>query len=663
MTEPRARQFTPRPPTARRGIRTALWQPAAILFAFSAALAQTKPDVILITIDTLRADRVGCYGYKGAATPNIDRLAAEGVRFSQAYTPVPITLPAHASLFTGQFPMATGMHDFSGNKLATGSLTLARILREQGYTTAAFIGSAVLDSRFGLNQGFDTYFDYFDFNRLAEGNLDQMERPGDQVMDEALGWLKRNPRRPIFLWVHLYDPHHPYAAPEPYGSRFRANPYDGEVAFADAQVGRLFDYLRERNIYEGAVIALLSDHGEGLGEHGEKTHGFFIYNSTLHVPLILKIPGITPPGRVVEEEVSLVDVLPTLLQALKLPVPSSLQGRSLMSAMLGRPGGAASNLYAESYLPLLHFHWSQLRALQSRGWKFIEAPKSELYDLRNDPGELRNLFESQRARANEMRERLHGVMRRFTPAAGPEPEKELTDPALYERLRSLGYVAVSAGTFAAPSGEPLPDPKDRIHIYELVSEAMTDGQRGRYQESLRKLREAAKTEPQSLTINYLMALNYHRMRDFPRAIEHLRAALKVNPNFSLALFYLGTAQVEVGDQDGAAASFARALELDPTHFLAAFNLGIIHLKNNRLDAALREFQRTVSINPDYAPGHAAIGEVYLQQNKPAEAAKQFERSLQIDPRSRRARYSLGLAYQALGRAADAEREFNRAKSP
>jgi arylsulfatase A-like enzyme/Tfp pilus assembly protein PilF len=657
MTERRAL----RPPECRLGARGALGVLAVLLGISLSASAQNKPDVILITIDTLRADRVGCYGYKNAQTPNLDRLAGEGVRFAQAFTPVPITLPAHASLFTGQFPMATGMHDFSGNKLATGSVTLARILREQGYTTAAFIGSAVLDSRFGLNQGFDTYFDYFDFSRLADGNLDQMERPGDQVMDEALGWLKRNPRRPIFLWVHLYDPHHPYAAPEPFGSRFRANPYDGEVAFADAQVGRLFDYLRERRMYDPAVIALLSDHGEGLGEHDEKTHGFFIYNSTLQIPLILKIPGLPP--RVVEEEVSLVDVLPTLLQALKLPVPSSVQGRSLMSAMLGRPGGASSNLYAESYLPLLHFHWSQLRALQSRGWKFIEAPKPELYDLRNDPGERKNLFDSQRARANEMRERLHGLMRRFTPAAGPEPEKELTDPALYERLRSLGYVAVSAGTFAAPSGEPLPDPKDRIHIYELVSEAMADGQRGRHQESLRKLREAAKTEPESLTINYLMALNYHRMRDFPRAIEHLRAALKVNPNFSLALFYLGTAQVEVGNVDGAAESFARALELDPTHFLAAFNLGIIHLKRKNLDAALREFQRTVSINPNYAPGQAAVGEVYWQQGKPAEAAKQFERSLEIDPRSRRARYSLGLAYQALGRAADAEREFNRAKSP
>jgi arylsulfatase A-like enzyme/Tfp pilus assembly protein PilF len=612
----------------------------------------------LVTIDTLRADRAGCYGYGAAQTPNIDTLARAGVRFTHAYTPVPITLPAHASLVTGSYPMATGMHDFSGNKLPANAITLAEVLRDNGYATAAFIGSAVLDGRFGLNQGFDTYFDYFDFSRLLESNLDLMERRGDQVMDEALSWLKRNPRQPFFLWVHLYDPHHPYTPPEPYASRFRSAPYDGEVAFADAQVGRLLAHLRERRLYDHAFFVLASDHGEGLGEHGEKTHGFYVYNTTLHVPLIMRIPGVEP--RVVADEISLVDVMPTILQGLKLPAPPGVQGRSLMSSILGRAAGATSSLYGETYLPLLHFHWSQLRSLQSRGWKFIEAPKPELYELRADPGERKNLFVSQRARAHEMRDRLHVLMRRYTPAAGPEPEKELTDPALYERLRALGYVAVSAGTYALPSGEPLPDPKDRIQVYELVSEAMTDGQRGRHQESLRKLREAAKVEPGSLTIHYLMALNYHRLRDFPNALEHFRAALKVNPDFSLAIYYLGLTQIETGDLDGAAVSLARALELDPTHFSAAFNLGIIHLKKNQYDLAFREFQRTVAINPDYAPAHAALGEAYLQQGKPSEAAKELERSLELDPRSRRARFSLSRAYEALGRKADAAREFQRA---
>ncbi len=627
----------------------------------NAPAGANPPDVILVTIDTLRADHLGCYGDESARTPTLDALASQGVRFAHAQTTVPITLPAHSSLMTGAFPMATGMHDFIGNKLPPGAVTLAEVLHDNGYTTAAFVSSAVLDSRFGLNQGFDAYFDHFDLSGLHEANFDQMERRGDQVVDEALNWLKLNPRRPFFLWVHLYDPHFPYTPPEPYASRFRAAPYDGEIAFADAQVGRLFDALRGRRLLDGAVIALASDHGEGLGEHGEKTHGFFIYNSTLHVPLLLRIPGVEP--RVVDEEVSLVDVMPTILQALKLPLPASVQGRSLMSSMLGRPGGAASNLYAETFQPLLHFHWSQLRALQARGWKYIEAPRAELYDLSKDPGERNNLFQSRQARAHEMRDRLFAVMRRYTPAAEPESQKALTDPALYDRLRSLGYVAISAGTFGQASGEPLADPKDRIQAYELISDAMDDGQRGRFQESMRKLREAAKVEPDSPTVNYMMGLNFKSLQDFPAAIEHFEAALKANPNFALAVYYLGLTQMEMGDLDAAAVSLARAVELDPTQFAAAFNLGIVHLQKNEFEAAFREFQRTVNINPDFAPGHAALGEAYLRQGKPAEAVKELERSLQLNPDSPRARYSLSRARQALGSTAGAKSRPSPEHSP
>ena len=292
---------------------------AAIAFVLprnrASAAVGAKPNVIFITIDTLRADHLRCYGYARIETPNIDALARAGVRFTQAHTPVPITLPAHTAIFTGSFPMATGMHDFSGNKLPANATTLAKVLRDGGYTTAAFIGAAVLDSRFGLNQGFETYFDHFDFSRLDETNLDLTERRGDLVMDEALGWLKQAPRQPFLLWVHLYDPHFPYTPREPYASRYRTHPYDGEIAFADAQVGRLLSFLKQQGLFDHSVIALAGDHGEGLGEHGEKTHGFFMYNSTLHVPLIFKLPGAAP--RVVAEDVSLVDVMPTLLQELK----------------------------------------------------------------------------------------------------------------------------------------------------------------------------------------------------------------------------------------------------------------------------------------------------------------------------------------------------------
>ncbi len=627
--------------------------------------ADSKPNLIFITIDTLRADHLGCYGDAQIYTPQIDALAREGIRFTHAYTPVPVTLPAHTAIFTGSFPMATGMHDFSGNKLPANTPTLAKLLEDNGYTTAAFLGAAVLDSRFGLNQGFQTYFDHFDFSRLDETNLDLMERRGDLVTDEALRWLKLNPRQPFFLWVHLYDPHFPYTPPEPYASRYRAHPYDGEIAFDDAQVGRLMNFLKQRAILAPAIIVLAGDHGEGLGEHNEKTHGFFIYNSTLHVPLVIKIPGAAP--RVIEDGVSLVDVMPTLLQALKIPFPTSVQGRSLLSQILGRSGQAgagSSELYAETYLPLLHFRWSQLRSLESRGFKYIDAPRPELYDLRRDPHEVKNLFVARQALAQELRGRLYTLLRRFTPVpATAGPEKELTDPALLERLRSLGYVAVSAGTFTEASGKPLPDPKDRIQVYELVSEAMADGQHGRYEESLRKLREAEKNDPASLTVHYLMALDYFRQRDFRQALERFQSALKLDPQSGLATYYLGLTQVELGDLDGAASSFQRTLELDGTNFSAAYNLGAIYLKKNRVEEGLRQFQRAVEINPNYAQAFEALGELYLYQARSEDAVGVLERAVALAPGSAKAHYNLGRAYQAQGRTSEAQREFNRAKAP
>src|SRR5258708_22147115 len=285
------------------------------------AQAKPAPNVVVITIDTLRADHLGCYGNKQIRTPNIDALASDGARFERAYTPVPVTLPAHTVIFTGTYPMLSGMHDFSGNKLSPSQPTLASVLKQHGYTTGAVVGSAVLDSRFGLNQGFDFYYDHFDFNRLQESNLEEMERPGNLVANVALDWLAKNRTNKFFLWMHLYDPHYPYRPPAPYSEQYKDRPYDGEIAFADAQVGRLIAFLKANGLYRNTVIVLAGDHGEGLGEHGEKNHGFFIYNATLHVPMIVRLPGSGSP-KVVSEVVSLSDLTPTALKALKVDAPS-----------------------------------------------------------------------------------------------------------------------------------------------------------------------------------------------------------------------------------------------------------------------------------------------------------------------------------------------------
>ncbi len=626
------------------------------------AATEAKPNVIVVTIDTLRPDHLGCYGSKLSETPNIDALARAAARFTQAYTPVPITLPAHTAIFMGSYPMATGMHDFSGNRLPPNGVTLARVLREHGYTTAAFIGSAVLDSRFGLNQGFETYFDHFDFSRLDETNLDQMERRGDLVADEALHWLRLNPRQPFFLWVHLYDPHHPYTPPEPYATRFRAHPYDGEIAFADAQFGRLVSFLKDRGLFSSSVVVLAGDHGEGLGEHGEKTHGFFVYNSTIHVPLLIKLPDAAP--RVIADEVSLVDVMPTVLQALGLSIPASVQGRSLLGQVLGRPSSSASQLYAESYLPLLHFRWSPLRSFQWHGLKYIDAPRPELYDTRADAQELKNLFKERQSLAHELHDRLYSAMRRYTPTvASGEGEKELTDPALLERLKSLGYVAVSAATFAEAGGKPLPDPKDRIQVYDLVSDAMADGQRGRYDESLRKLREAEKAEPGSLAVQYLMALDYFRKKDYPQAIERFRKTIELDPKFALATFYLGLTYAQVSDYEAAMLYLNQALGLDPTNFSAAFNLGAVYTRLRRADEAEQAFKRAIAINPDYAEAHEALRELYLYQKRLDDAIRELERAVALAPGMGRAHQHLGESYAAKALQEQAQREFEKAKMP
>src|SRR5438309_11036344 len=320
---------------------------SASLLAISAfAAANSAPNVIVITIDTLRADHLGCYGYKQIKTPNIDALAADGARFDRAYTPVPVTLPAHTVIFTGTYPMLSGIHDFSANKLNPEQPTLASILKERGYTTGAVIGSAVLDRRFGLDHGFDFYYDHFDFSRLQESNLDEMERLGNVVADTALDWLANNYQKKFFLWMHLYDPHYPYRPPAPYSEEYRDRPYDGEIAFADAQVGRLIEFLKDKGLYQNTLIILSGDHGESLGEHGEKTHGFFIYNATLHVPLIIHLPG-GMHAKTLANLVNLADLMPTVLDALNIQIPAQVQGQSLLPLMSTNEAVDARSLYAE----------------------------------------------------------------------------------------------------------------------------------------------------------------------------------------------------------------------------------------------------------------------------------------------------------------------------
>ena len=659
-----------------------------ILFGLAAlpAAAQTpaKPavNVVVITIDTLRADHLGCYGYKQIKTPNIDALAAEGTRFDRAFAVVPVTLPSHSSIMTGTYPMLSGMHDFSGNKLSPLQPTLASVLKQAGYQTGAVIAAAVLDSRFGLNQGFDFYFDHFEFSRLDEVNLDEMERPGNVVADVTLDWLQKdwlakNSQKNFFLWMHLYDPHFPYHPPEPYASEYAAHPYDGEIAFADEQVGRLLRFLKEKGIYQNTVIVLCGDHGESLGEHGEKTHGFFIYNATMHVPLIIRLPenrlSEGAKARTVDDPVSLVDLMPTLLGVLGLEVPSQVQGRSLLpelrgeSASRGQDDKAARDrvLYGETFLPRIHFNWSELRGSENTKYHFIDAPHPELYDLAKDPGELHNLFTEKTAVADEMRARLAALIRDYS--AGKEmAEKTGLDPALMERLKALGYAGFSGG--GDPGGKDLtissrnlPDPKDRVVTYELISDAIADSQHGRYQESIEKLKSVIKTEPNSVPGHYMQGLNYYHLKMFAEAEVELQKTVQLSPDYALAFFNLGMAQAHAGEIDAAIATLQKTLQLDATNFEAAFNLGVAFLQKKQLEPAAAAFQQSVTIDPAFARGHRALGETLLYQGKLDDATAELRRAVELAPQEPAMHESLAKALTAKGLTAEADEETRRAQ--
>jgi arylsulfatase A-like enzyme/Tfp pilus assembly protein PilF len=638
-----------------------------VTFAASLAAAQTPakeaPNVLFVTIDTLRADHVGCYGYKQIKTPNIDSLAVDGSRFEHAYAVVPVTLPSHSSMMTGTYPMLSGMHDFSGNKLSPHQPTLASVLKQSGYQTGAVIAAAVLDSRFGLNQGFDFYYDHFEFSRLDEANLDEMERPGNAVADVALDWLAKNSQHKFFLWMHLYDPHFPYHPPEPYATEYATRPYDGEIAFADEQLGRVLRFLKEKGIYQNTIIVLCGDHGESLGEHGEKTHGFFVYNATMHVPLIIRLPE-TSATRIVAEPVSLVDLMPTVLSAAGLPTPSQVQGRSLLSEIRGLPAGAGlppnRTLYGETFLPRIHFDWSELRASENAKYHFIEAPRPELYDLTKDPGELHNLVSEKSAVADEMRVQLKSLIRDYS--AGKEmAEKTGLDPALMERLKALGYAGFSGGGTSTAKSDSLPDPKDRIATYELISDAIADSQHGRYQESIDKLANVVKTEPNSVPAHYLQGLDYYRLQKFTEAVDELAKTVQLSPDYALAFFNLGMAQAHAGQMDAAIATLQRTLQLDPTNFEAAYNLGVAFLQKQQLAPAAEAFRQSVVIYPDLARGRRALGETLLYQGKTDDAIAELRRAVELAPQEPAMHASLAKALAMKGLSAEADEETRRAQ--
>jgi arylsulfatase A-like enzyme len=445
---------------------------AALALVATAACARahqppTARHLVLVTIDTLRADRLGCYGSTIGATPRLDRIASEGARALDASAQVPLTRPSHVCLLTGLLPAEHGIRDNISPALDPGVPLLAETLHAAGFRTAGFVSSIVLSHQSGLHRGFDVYSDHFDVDEDDARFLNTIQRRGDGPTAEAVAWLaKEAPSGArLFAWLHLYDPHDPYDPPEPYASRYAGRPYDGEVAYADELVGRLDDELTRLGLRDSTLLVVTSDHGEGLGEHGEEVHGYFVYQTTLRVPLLIRGPGIAPGGRIGGLARS-VDVVPTVHELLGTTAPATLAGRSLAAAARSGAAPTEEAAYAESLTPLLHYGWSDLRTLRDGRYKYILAPRPELYDLQEDPGELRNLEPRQPSRAAALRGALLARIRGEQAAS----RTLSVPPDVLEKLGALGYVGAGGG--GVPTGA---DPKDKLREYQSINALVREG--------------------------------------------------------------------------------------------------------------------------------------------------------------------------------------------
>ena len=453
---------------------------------------EKQQNVLLITIDTLRADRLSCYSTQHVQTPNIDSLAEKGVLFSRAFANTSTTLPSHTNILLGVSPLYHGVHDNLNFVVREDFMTLAEHLKANGYATAAYVGAYPLDARFGLDQGFDIYNADYPHDYYAE--LSALERRAEEVVDKACEGIK-DAKWPWFIWVHCYDPHLPYEPPEPFRSRFAENPYDGEVAYVDLMMGKLLDCLKEEQLYDETVIVFTGDHGESLGQHGEISHGFFAYNSAIWVPLIMKVPGIKPNS--IATSVSHLDIFPTICDVISIKKPSFLHGDSLLPALEGKKLSDRT-IYFESMYPFYSHGWAPLMGFIERNEKFIEAPIPELYDLGKDFDEIENLAEQ--TKLDKYRKRLEKIIRDLS-SAGNVQAKERADPATLEKLRSLGYISSSSGSEKDIYG-PEDDVKTLLPIHTKNFEAMGLHKKGKTEEAKAILQNVLK-ENQNIGMTYV----------------------------------------------------------------------------------------------------------------------------------------------------------------
>ncbi|MGB9235689.1 MAG: sulfatase-like hydrolase/transferase [Terriglobales bacterium] len=597
------------------------------------------PDIFLITIDTLRADHVHCYGYNNVATPALDGLAKDGLRFAQAFTPSPITNTSHASILTGLLPGSHGVTDF-GVPLSAAHPTLAELLKERTYHTGAFIGAVILDSKTlapGFDRGFD-FYDNFPEHSPTTSRWGRVERRGMDVVQHAEEWMSRHPADPHFVWVHLYDPHDPYEPPPPYSETYKDHLYDGEVAYADSALAHFIAYLKASGKYRNSIIVAVGDHGEGLGEHHEDTHGIFLYDTTTHVPLIIKLPESLDAGTVVTAQVRTVDIVPTLLELAGAPALARRDGESLKPYFAGKDE-TGRPAFGETDYPL-RFGWAPLRSVRSDGFKFIEAPRPELYDLQLDATESNNEYKLKDTRVQKSRALLSELRVRETTLKDSD-----------ER--------VGPGRTADPELS-LPDPKDGIEEQNLLHAALVAAEDNRPADARRALENVLAFHSKSFTALRQLGELELQAGDYAHAAQHLKGAVEVRPDDAAALFYEGQALVKVHDLSGARDALESSLKLMPAQFPARLLLGqvCLGLKDPKADD---QFEAALLMQPGDVEAQLGLADAQMAQGNFEVAVQSLEALSKVQTKNAHVFELLAKAYSGLGKRTEAQQAEARAK--
>jgi arylsulfatase A-like enzyme/Flp pilus assembly protein TadD len=631
---------------------------------------RTEMNILLITIDTLRADHLSCYGSKTVATPTMDALAARGVRFAQAIAQVPLTAPSHASILTGTYPQIHKVRDMGGFVMDQQIPTLAGILSQAGYQTAAFVGSAVLNRHYGLSRGFTTYSDEMKYERNG-GKLPGVvaEIPGEEVTRRTIDWLERHlhssagagSAKRFFLWAHYYDPHFPYDPPDPYKTQYAKDPYGGEVAYTDHEVGRLLSWLSESELGGKTLVLIMADHGESLGEHGEYTHGVFLYDSTVHIPLLVAGPGV-PRGRVVTQQVRSIDILPTITDFLGLAPGSMAQGVSLKPAIVEGKGVRTNYCYMETLYPKTAMGWSELRGMRTDDWKLIVAPKPELYRIASDGVEATNVVGKYPADADHLQKKVWEVA--GPPTSVEQLEPQLVDDERRRELNALGYVSSGRRTLQIDMSGP--DPKDRVEVLEVLQRASDAANHGRWKEAAPLLESISKKDPTNPLIYTTLKMCYERLGQLDKLEKTCNRAIDNKVENDEILAELGEIQVKRGNLDRAIEYMEKAAKLNPGNLQNMDNLATAYLQLGRLADCQRTLEATLVQNERHGMAHNVFGILEIQRARFQEARRHLELAIQYSPELPEPYMNLGLMAQNAGNmqaAVAMYREFLKRADP